>query len=127
MTITGGSPNLHWPFVPEGRTLNLITGQQPQAPVAERVASRSRLQIGEGAMGSSRSISSHCDSKTLAAINLAFEGAWNVLETRDLLARFANNCELQAELGQRLVVLASDGTTDAEELRRQVLASFPLA
>ena len=42
-------------------------------------------------MGSSRSISSHCDSKTLAAINLAFEGAWNVLETCELLARFANN------------------------------------
>ena len=78
-------------------------------------------------MGSPRSISSHCDSKTIAAINLAFEGAWNVLETRDLLARFANNRELQAELSQRLGILASDGMTDAEELRRQVLASFPLA
>jgi len=78
-------------------------------------------------MGSSRSISSHCDPKTLAAIDLAFEGAWNVLETRDLLARFANDCELQAELSQRLVVLASDGMSDPDELRRQVLASFPLA
>ena len=78
-------------------------------------------------MGSFRSISSHCDPKTLAAIDLAFEGAWNVLETRDLLARFANDCELQAELSQRLMVLASDGMTDPEELRRQVLASFPLA
>jgi hypothetical protein len=78
-------------------------------------------------MGSSRSISSHCDPKTLAAIDLAFEGAWNVLETRDLLARFTNDSELQAELSQRLVVLASDGVTDAEELRRQALASFPLA
>ena len=78
-------------------------------------------------MGSSRSISSHCDSKTLAAINLAFEGAWNVLETSELLARFANNCELQAELSQRLVVLASDGMTDPDKLRRQGLASFPLA
>jgi len=78
-------------------------------------------------MGSSRSISSHCDPKTLAAIDLAFEGAWNVLETRDLLARFANDCELQAELSQRLMVLASDGMTDPDELRRQVLASFPLA
>jgi hypothetical protein len=78
-------------------------------------------------MGSSRSISSHCDPKTLAAIDLAFDGAWNVLETRDLLARFANDCELQAELSQRLMVLASDGMTDPDELRRQVLASFPLA
>ena len=26
-----------------------------------------------------------------------------------------------------IVVLASDGVTDAEELRRQALASFPLA
>ena len=78
-------------------------------------------------MGSSRSISSHCDPKTLAAIDLAFDGAWNVLETRALLARFANDCELQAELCQRLVVLASDGMTDPDELRRQVLASFPLS
>jgi len=78
-------------------------------------------------MGSSRSISSHCDPKTLAAIDFAFDGAWNVLQTRDLLARFTNDSELQAELSQRLVVLASDGVTDAEELRRQALASFPLA
>ncbi len=96
---------------------------QPQAPVAERVASRSRLQIAEGAMGSSRSISSHCDSKTLAAINLAFEGAWNVLETRDLLARFANNCELQAELGQRLVVL-SDLPKGSNSMRAILHANF---
>ena len=27
----------------------------------------------------------------------------------------------------QIVVLASDGVTDAEELRRQALASFPLA
>ena len=78
-------------------------------------------------MGSSRSISSHCDPKTLVAIDLAFDGAWDVLETRDLLARFSNDCELQAELSQRLAVLASDGVIDPDELRRQVLASFPLA
>ena len=78
-------------------------------------------------MGSSRSISSHCDPKTLVAIDLAFDGAWDVLETRDLLARFANDRELQAELSQRLAVLASDGVSDPDELRRQVLASFPLA
>jgi hypothetical protein len=78
-------------------------------------------------VGSSRSISSHCDPKTLAAIDLAFDGAWNVLEARALLGRFANDYELQAELSQRLVVLASDGMTDPDELRRQVLASFPLA
>jgi hypothetical protein len=75
----------------------------------------------------SRSISSHCDPNTLATIDLAFDGAWSVLATRDLLARFANDYELQAELSQRLVVLASDGVTDADELRRQALASFPLA
>ena len=63
-------------------------------------------------MGSSRSISSHCDPKTLVAIDLAFDGAWDVLETRDLLARFANDRELQAELSQRLAVLASDGVID---------------
>ena len=78
-------------------------------------------------MGSSRSISSHCDPKTLAAIDFAFDGAWNLLETRDLLARFANDSELKAEINQRLVILASDGVTNPDELRRQVLASFPLA
>jgi hypothetical protein len=67
------------------------------------------------------------DPKTLAAIDHAFEGAWSVLATRNLLARFANECELQEELSQRLVLLASDGVTDPEELRRQALASFPLA
>ena len=36
-------------------------------------------------------------------------------------------CELRAELSQRLAVLASDGVTDPEELRRLVLASFPPA
>ena len=78
-------------------------------------------------MGSSRSISSHCDPKTLVAIDLAFDGAWGVLETRDLLARFTNDRELQVEISQRLAVLASDGVIDPDELRRQVLASFPLA
>ena len=78
-------------------------------------------------MGSSRSISSHCDPKTLAAIELAFDGAWNVLETRELLARFTNNSELKSEITQRLVILASDGVTNPDELRRQVLASFPRA
>ena len=47
--------------------------------------------------------------------------------SRELLAGFTNDSELQAELGQRLVVIASDGVTDAEELRRQALANFPLA
>jgi hypothetical protein len=78
-------------------------------------------------MGSSRSISSHCDPKTLAAIDLAFDRAWSVLETRDLFGGFTNDYELKAELSQRLVILASDGVTDPDELRRQVLASFPLA
>jgi hypothetical protein len=78
-------------------------------------------------MGSSRSISSHCDPKTLAAIDLAFDSSWNALEARDLLGRFTNGRELKTEISQRLVVLASDGVTDPDELRRQVLASFPLA
>jgi hypothetical protein len=78
-------------------------------------------------MGSYRSISCHCDPKTLAAIDLAFDGTWNVLETRDLLAHFTNDSELKAEINERLVILASDGVTNPDELRRQVLASFPLA
>ena len=34
---------------------------------------------------------------------------------------------LKAEINQRLVILASDGVTNSDELRREVLASFPLA
>jgi hypothetical protein len=41
--------------------------------------------------------------------------------------RFANYSELKAEINQRLVILASDGVTNPDELRRQVLATFPLA
>ena len=78
-------------------------------------------------MGSFRSISSHCDPRTLASIDLAFDSACGVLAVDDLLARFTNDCELRAELSQRLTVLASDGVTDPDELQRLVLASFPLA
>jgi hypothetical protein len=78
-------------------------------------------------MGFSRSISSHSDPEILAAIELAFDDAWTVLATRDLLARFTNHSELQAEVNQRLAILASDGVTDTDELTRQVLASFPPA
>jgi hypothetical protein len=67
------------------------------------------------------------DPKTLAAIDHAFEDAWSVLATRNRLARFANEDELQEELSQRLAVLASDGVTDPEEPRRQALASFPVS
>jgi hypothetical protein len=61
-----------------------------------------------------------------SAIVQAFAGAWNVLETRNLSARFREHRELKAELNQRLMVLASEGVTDPIELRRQALASFPL-
>jgi hypothetical protein len=61
-------------------------------------------------------------------LDLAFELITAAVDdTRDLLARFANDYDLQEELSQRLLVLASDGVTDPEELRRQALASFPLA
>jgi hypothetical protein len=50
--------------------------------MAERVTSRSRLQKSGGSNGLFQINSSHCDSKTLTAIDLAFDEAWNVLETR---------------------------------------------
>jgi hypothetical protein len=78
-------------------------------------------------MASFRSISSHCDPNTLAAIELAFDEAWRFLARRDLLAHFTNHSELRAEVNQRLEILASDGVTDTDELTRQVLASFPPA
>jgi hypothetical protein len=72
-------------------------------------------------------LSSHCDPNTLAAIELAFDEAWPVLATPDFLARFTNHSELEAEIHQRLVILASDGVIDPDELTRQLLTSFPLA
>jgi hypothetical protein len=59
-------------------------------------------------------------------IDEAFAGVWGVLATRNLPPRFRERCELKTELNQRLMVLASEGITDPVELRRQVLASFPL-
>jgi hypothetical protein len=62
---------------------------------------------------------------TGGAIDVAFDSAWRVLAARERPSRFSNDCELRAELGQRLTALASDGVRDAHELRRLVLASFP--
>jgi hypothetical protein len=64
--------------------------------------------------------------RALVAIHSTFANVWRVLETRDVPARFRERCELKAELHRRLMVLASEGITDPAELRRQVLASFPL-
>ena len=61
----------------------------------------------------------------LPAINLAFDSAWKVLAERNRPARFANDNAMRAELGERLLTLFSDGVTHPEELRRQVLATFP--
>jgi hypothetical protein len=59
------------------------------------------------------------------SVKVAFDSAWGARAVRPLQARFANDCELRAELSQRLVALASDGVTEPYELRRRVLASFP--
>jgi hypothetical protein len=62
-------------------------------------------------MGSSGSISSHCDPKTLAAIDPAFNNAWNALEARDLVGRFTNGRELKTEILPRMAspILTSCG------------------
>jgi hypothetical protein len=64
--------------------------------------------------------------KEATAIDQAFAGVWRVLETRNLPARFKEPGDLKAELTQRLMVLTSEGVSDPVELRRQVLASFPV-
>ena len=61
----------------------------------------------------------------LPAINLAFDSAWRVLAERNRPARFATDNAMRAELGERLLALVSDGVTHPEDLRRQVLATFP--
>ena len=60
----------------------------------------------------------------LPAISVAFESSWRVL-ARNRPDRFASDNEMRAELGERLLALFSDGVTHPEELRRQVLATFP--
>ena len=62
---------------------------------------------------------------SLPAIDLAFDRAWRVLAERIRPSRFATDSEMKAELGQRLRALALDGVTHPDELRRQVLGTFP--
>jgi hypothetical protein len=78
-------------------------------------------------VGSSRSVSRHSDPEILAAIELAFDDAWTVLTKRDPLAHFTNSSDLRARVNRRLVILASDGVTDTDQLTREVLANFPSA
>ena len=61
----------------------------------------------------------------LPAINLAFDSAWKVLAERNRPARFATDNAMRAELGERLLALVLGGVTHPEDLRRQVLATFP--
>ena len=60
-------------------------------------------------------------------VDVAFEGAWCALAVRPLHARFASDRKLRAELSRRSIALAAEGITEPYELRRQALASFPLA
>jgi hypothetical protein len=64
------------------------------------------------------------DPKVLAALTRAFDATWPVIRAHECdEARIA---ELSIELSRKLVELAANGVTDAQELRRLALGTFPL-
>jgi hypothetical protein len=91
----------------------------PQALVAERVKSRSRLQTQEGAsMTSPNPRPDIYDPKTLAVMDQAFAAIWTVLRTDDPFRDYAQDSELRLAIGHKLMDLVADGVTDPFRLQK---------
>jgi hypothetical protein len=65
------------------------------------------------------------DPKTPDALKEAFEATWVMLQARDPFRDLERDSELRSALARKLKKLASDGVTDAIELREWVLESLP--
>jgi hypothetical protein len=113
-------------FPPEERTLKSSSALAPQAPVAERVKSRSRLQHREGGMRPQFHQRDLYELKTLEAVNQAFDDIWNTLREDDPFRDHAEDRELKTVIGQKLTTLVGDGVTDARQLRKLTLESLLL-
>jgi len=77
-------------------------------------------------MGSQHPTPNWSDPKLLAALTRAFEDAWPVIRAHECDEDKARMAELSMELSRKLVELAANGVTEAQELGRLVLETFPL-
>jgi len=77
-------------------------------------------------MGSQHPRPNWSDPKLLSALTRAFEATWPVIRVHECDEDKPRIAELSMELSRKLVELAANGVTDAEELGRLALENFPL-
>ena len=77
-------------------------------------------------MGSQHPAPNWSDPEVLAALERAFEATWPVIRAHEAGEDKARIAELSMALSRRLIELAADGVTDAQELGRLALETFPL-
>ena len=108
-----------------GRKLKSSSAHNDHRPRWLR-AQDSRLQTLEAIMGSQHSRPNWSDPKLLSALTRAFEATWPVIRAEECDGDKPRIAELSMELSRKLVELAANGVTDAEELGRLALENFPL-
>ena len=77
-------------------------------------------------MGSTHHTPDWSDPKLLAALTRAFDDTWPVIRAHECDEDKPRMAELSMELSRKLVELAANGVTEAQELRRLALETFPL-
>jgi hypothetical protein len=77
-------------------------------------------------MGSLHPTPNWSDPKLLAALTRAFDATWLVIRAHECDEDKSRIAELSMELSRKLVELAANGVTDAQELRRLALETLPL-
>jgi hypothetical protein len=80
----------------------------------------------EAIMGSTHATPNWSDPKLLAALTRAFDDTWPVIRVHECDEDKPRMAELSIDLSRKLVELAANGVTDAQELRRLALKTFPL-
>lgn len=68
-----------------------------------------------------------CDDERVAAIQQAFNAAWEFIQTNNPDRDPEHDCDLMAALSQKLGELAAEGISDPEELKRLALADNTIA
>jgi hypothetical protein len=77
-------------------------------------------------MGSTHPTPNWSDPKLLSALTRAFDATWPAIRADECDEDKPRIAELSMKLSRKLVELAANGVTDAEELRRLALETFPL-
>ena len=67
------------------------------------------------------------DEPTLDVLEQVLREVWAVLKAHEPLRDWDNDDELKGVVARRLMVLANEGVTDAQELRSRTLESFELS